>query len=92
MTKLKTVPMHTIMALVITNALAIICIYIANRFLGMTYDTEGSFDILTGAFVEVLILSAYFEFINARGQKNMESHLQNHLRHIEQLIKQKPAE
>jgi uncharacterized membrane protein YqhA len=83
----KNIDMSKWRNLFITNIIAIAAIVFLNWFLKMNYSNEGSFDILVGAFIEVLILGAYFEFINQRGQKNLEQHLQEHLRHIEQLIK-----
>jgi hypothetical protein len=82
----KTVKMHRWRALFLTNLFAVVAIWFLNIFWGMTYDSKGSFDIVIGSFIEVLILSAYFEFLNARGQKNLENHLQAHLRQIESLI------
>jgi Na+/pantothenate symporter len=85
----KTVDMSKWKNLFITNAIAIIAIVFFNWFFKINYSKEGSFDIIAGAFLEVLILGAYFEFINQRSQKNLENHLQTHLREIERLIKKK---
>lgn len=86
MKEFKTIKMHRWRALFLTNLFAVLSIFLLNSFWGMTYDSKGSFDIVVGAFIEVLILSAYFEFLNARGQRNLENHLQAHLRQIEHLI------
>lgn len=69
---------------------AITCILIWTDLMNIRYTNEGSLDIVTGAFVEVFILTVFFEFINARQQKNFEKHLQAHLRKIEELIKSAP--
>ena len=53
----------------------------------MTYSNEGSFDVITGAFVETFILAVFFEYFNAQHQSKIEKHLQNHLRQVEEMIK-----
>ena len=53
----------------------------------MTYSNEGSFDVITGAFVETFILAVFFEYFNAQHQKKIEQHLQDHLRQVEEMIK-----
>ena len=75
--------------LFITNAIAIFAIVFFSWVFKLNYSSEGSYDIIAGAFLEVLILGAYFEFINQRGQKNLEKHLQDHLRQIEEQIKKR---
>jgi uncharacterized membrane protein YqhA len=85
----KNVDMSKWKNLIITNAIAILAIVFFNWFFHIEYKNTGSLDIIIGAFIEVLILGAYFEFINQRGQKNLELHLQNHLEHIEKLVKKK---
>jgi hypothetical protein len=84
----KTVDMSKWRNLIITNAIAIIAIVFLNAFFNIKYSRNGSFDIIVGAFIEVLILGAYFEFINQRSQKNLEKHLQEHLRQIESRLKE----
>lgn len=76
-------PWH-ILALI---AFALTCIYIVNVITGMTYSNEGSFDVITGAFVETFILAVFFEYFNSRQQKKTEKHLQDHLRKVEEMIK-----
>jgi hypothetical protein len=76
-------PWH-ILALI---AFALTCIYIVNVVTGMTYSNEGSFDVVTGAFVETFILAVFFEYFNSRQQKKTEKHLQDHLRKVEEMIK-----
>lgn len=68
-------------------AFALTSIFVTNLITGMTYSNEGSFDVITGAFVETFILAVFFEYFNAKHQKEIEKHLQNHLRHVEEMIK-----
>ncbi len=67
---------------------ALTCICIVNFATGLTYTEKGSYDIITGAFVETFILTVFFEFFNSRNQKKVQKHLQEHLRHVEKLIKE----
>jgi hypothetical protein len=67
---------------------ALTCILIVNQVTGLTYEENGSYDIITGAFVETFILTVFFEFFNSRNQKKVQEHLQDHLRHVEKLIKE----
>lgn len=53
----------------------------------MTYSNEGSYDVITGAFVETFILAVFFEYFNSRQQKKFKDHLQEHLRKVEEMIK-----
>lgn len=74
---------------VVTIIFAISCIWFLNVYLGMTYSNEGSWDVVTGAFVETFILTVFFEYFNSRQMKNTEKHLQEHLRKVERLIERK---
>jgi fructose-specific phosphotransferase system IIC component len=80
----KTIDMSKWRNLIITNIIAIIAIIFLNSFFNINYSNDGSLDIIIGAFIEVLILGAYFEFINQRGQKNLENRLQEHLKQLEE--------
>jgi uncharacterized membrane protein YqhA len=86
---MKTIDMSKFKNLFITNTIAVLAIVFFNWYFQIDYSNEGSFDIIVGAFIEVLILGAYFEFINQRSQKNLEKHLQEHLRKIEEQIKKR---
>jgi hypothetical protein len=83
----KTVDMSKFRNLMITNTIAVLAIVFFNWLFKINYSKDGSYDIIVGAFIEVLILGAYFEFINQRSQRNLEKHLQAHLRKIEQYLR-----
>jgi hypothetical protein len=63
---------------------AIVAIALLNYFLGITYSKDGSFDIITGAFVEVFILTVFFEYAAARTRHKQDRQMEAHLKKIEQ--------
>ena len=64
-------------------------IFILNMIFDMEYSNQGSLDVVTGALVETFILTVFFEYLNARQQRRTEAHLQDHLRKVERIIKEK---
>jgi hypothetical protein len=74
--------MSRISFLILTIAGALTAIFIMNWYLDMQYSNEGSFDIITGAFVEVFILTVFFEYASARDRKANEDKTEKQLNQI----------
>lgn len=62
-------------------------IFITNNLYNITYKHEGSFDIITGALVEIFLFAIWLEYKSAKDQKKSEEKLDQHIAKIEKLIK-----
>jgi hypothetical protein len=63
---------------------ALVAIVLLNYYLNMTYSSKGSFDIIIGAFVEVFILTVFFEYASAKDRKKQDLKNKQHMQKIEQ--------
>lgn len=77
---------------VITIVGALAAIFLVNRFLGITYDNRGSFDVITGALVETFILTVFFQYAQAQQQKQTDKAMQLHFQQIERMLRDQQAQ
>ena len=67
---------------------ALAAIFLLNRLLGMTYSSEGSWDIVTGAFVETFVLTCFYQFFQARHTAKQDKKTQRQHTEIISLLRQ----
>jgi thiol:disulfide interchange protein len=59
-----------------------------NSFANMTWDSNGSLDIVSGALLEFFFLQIALQMWNSKQNQNIQNHLKNHLAEIEKMIRE----